>query len=195
MQFYELLGRRRMVRNYLPRPVPDECLERILQAGLRGPSAGFAQGQHLCVVTSAERRRGIAELAGEADYVARGFDPWLSRAPVHLLLCCDPDDYRRRYAQPDKNGLEEWPVPYWLVDAGAAFMLILLAAVEEGLAAGFLGAHRLEGVRALLQIPDSVEVIGLITLGYAAPDRRSSSLAAGRRPPAEVIHREVWGGG
>lgn len=71
-------------------------------------------------------------------------------------------------------------------------MMLLLAAVDEGLAAGFLGVHSIPGLRALLDIPEDVTPIGVVTLGHAAPDRRSGSLRRGRRPVDEVIHRERW---
>jgi nitroreductase len=81
-------------------------------------------------------------------------------------------------------------VPYWWVDAGASMMLVLLAAVDEGLAAGFLGSHRTPELKDLLGIPSDVEPIGIITLGHPAPDRRSGSIQRGRR--SDNVHREHW---
>jgi nitroreductase len=183
-----------MVRNYLPDPVAPEVVDRILEAARRAPSAGFSQGQSFVVVTDEKSRARIAELAHESEYVAAGFDPWLSRAPVHVIVCTSETVYQARYAEPDKAGAgaQDWPVPYWHVDAGASLMLLLLAAVDEGLAAGFAGSHSLEGIQDLLGIPPEVEPIGLVTLGYAAPDRRSRSLDRGWKPLDQVVHREVW---
>ncbi len=195
MEFSEVVRRRRMVRNYRPDPVPDDTIDRILDAARRGPSAGFTQGQTFVVVTDPDRRAKIAALAGEEGYVAAGFDPWISRAPVHVVVCTSEEAYRRRYREPDKLGPDgeiEWPVPYWWVDAGAALMLILLAAVDEGLAAGFLGVHALPRLRELLDIPEDWTPIGVVTLGYPAPDRRSGSLSRGRRRWDDVVHRERW---
>lgn len=189
MEFQDVLRRRRMVRNYRPDPVDPESLERVLAAFRRAPSAGHAQGQHLVVVTEAGMRRRLAELAGEPAYVARGFEPWLSVAPVHLVLCAREEDYRRRYREPDKAGMD-WPVPYWFVDAGCAMMAVLLAAVDEGLAAGFQGIHRMPGLAALLGIPADVAPVGVLTLGHPAPDRRSGSLSRGRR--VDTVHRGRW---
>lgn len=198
MELRELLRRRRMRRNYLPDPVSGEALLRVASAGLRAPSAGFSQGQALVVVTDPHRRAEIARLADEDEYVARGFDPWISGAPAHIVVCVSEDAYHRRYREPDKTGPEgeeiEWPVPYWWVDAGATLMLVLLAAADEGLAAGFIGTHALPGLRALLDIPSEYAPIGVVTIGYPASDRRSGSLDRGWRPQAETIHWERWGG-
>lgn len=197
MEFDEVVRRRRMVRNYADLPVDDATLERILDRAQRAPSAGFSQGVSFVVVTDAARRREIARLADEDDYVADGFDPWISRAPVHVVVCADKDAYLARYREPDKGGPDgplageaSWPVPYWWVDAGASMMLLLLAAVDEGLAAGFLGAHSMEDLSTLLGIPDHVAPIGVVTIGHPAPDRRSGSLARGRR--SDTVHRERW---
>jgi nitroreductase len=198
MEFEELLKRRRMVRHYAPEPVDERRLGRILEAARRGPSAGFTQGQSFVVVTDPARRAQIAGIAGEPAYVKRGFDPWLSSAPVHVVLCVSEQAYRQRYREPDKltGGAErQWPVPYWYVDGGCALMLLLLATADEGLAAGFLDLEE-EGygaLKLLLGIPEEVQPIGLVTIGVPAPDRRSSSLARGHKPGAEVVHRERWG--
>jgi nitroreductase len=194
MEFGEVVRRRRMVRNYLARPVDPAAVERIVEAGVRAPSAGFSQGQSFVVVTEPERRLRIAELAGEPEYTARGFDPWISRAPVHVVVCVSEATYHERYREPDKindDGNEiEWPVPYWWVDAGASMMAILLAAVDEGLGAGFLGVQSFDGLAEFLDIPDTVAPVGVVTIGHPAPDRRSSSLDRGRR--AGVVHHERW---
>lgn len=185
-----------MVRNYADEPVAREVVERILDTARRGPSAGHSQGQAFVVVTDPDRRARIAEVCGEPEYVAQGFDPWISRAPVHVAVCVSKQIYFERYAEPDKVGgevpEEYWPVPYWWVDGGAALMLLLLAAVDEGLAAGFLGSHAMPDLHAVLGLPDHMAPIGIVTIGYPAPDRRSGSLKRGRRPLSDVIHWEQW---
>lgn len=196
MEFRDVVGRRRMVRNYTGDPIDRASLDRVLDAGRRAPSAGHTQGQSFVVVTSADGRRRIAELAGEADYVDRGFDPWVSRAGALIVVCVSESAYHRRYSEPDKTDADgneiEWPIPFWWVDAGAAMMALLYAAVDEGLAAGFLGVHSIEDLAVELGIPDEVTPIGIVTVGHPAPDRRSGSLARGRRTVDDVIRFETW---
>jgi FMN reductase [NAD(P)H] len=198
-----VLARRRMVRHYVDEPVAPDALERILGSVRRAPSAGFSQGQRLVVVTEPERRRAIAELLGECESVGEGFEPWLSSAPVHVVVCTREADYHERYTKEDKlvEGSEiDWPVPFWFVDAGAAMMALLMAAIDEGLASGFLGVpvDRQPEFRRLLELPDEVAVVGIATLGRAAPDPRwsgaTSRATQPRRRPSEVVHWERWGG-
>jgi nitroreductase len=194
MELGELVRRRRMVRSYTDEPVDLSALERILDAARRGPTAGHSQGVHLVVVTDVAQRRRVAEACDEPSHVARGFDPWLSRAPVQIIPCVRVGDYAARYAEPDKARSTppgEWEVPFWWVDGGAALMLLLLAAADEGLAAGFLAPDS-AALRTVLDIPEDVDPVGVVTIGHPAPDRRSGSLARGRRPRDEVVHRDRW---
>jgi len=184
-----------MVRNYTDEPVARATIERIVGHARRAPSAGFSQGMYFVVVTRSDTRRSIAALAGEDEYAAKGFDRWISTAPVHVAVCVSEADYHARYSEPDKlaDGNElEWPIPYWWVDAGCSLMLLLLSAVAEGLAAGFVGTHRVGGLNELLGIPEAKIPIGVVTIGYPAADRRSSSLGRGRKPAEEVVRWEKW---
>jgi FMN reductase [NAD(P)H] len=196
MEFSSVLAARRMVRNYTSQDVEPAALEEIAAAALRAPSAGNSQAIAVVIVTDRESRSRIASLANEQAYVERGFDPWISRAPAHLVIAVSEQIYRERYAEPDKLGPDgeqiEWPVPYWWVDAGAALMAVLLAAVDRGLGAGFLGVHSVPDLSDLLDLPDHFHPIGVVTVGHPAPDRRSGSLDRPKRPTDKVIHHERW---
>ena len=185
-----------MVRNYRPDPVPPASIERLVEIARKAPSAGFSQGQRFVIVTDEQGRRAIAELAEESRFVDEGFEPWLSAAPVHVVVCVAEGAYRTRYAAADKSGPgpADWPVSYPLLDCGASLMLLLLAAVDEGLSAGFMGIHRFQGISDLLDIPPDVTPVGVVTIGHPAPDRRSSSLESGWLPLEEVLHWGRWGG-
>lgn len=195
MEFTEAVTRRRMVRSYLPDPVDPEALDRILDAARRTPSAGFSQGVEFIVVTEAADRARLAAAAGEAAYVARSRPPWLSVAPVHVVVVVEPDAYRRRYGEADKavSDVEDWPAPYWWIDSGAALMMLLLATTAEGLAAGFLGIHAFDGLETVVGIPPNYRAIGLVTIGAPADDAPVGSALRPRRPRQETEHSGRWG--
>jgi nitroreductase len=198
MDLGDVLRRRKMVRNYTDEIVPRETIERIVARGRKAPSGGFSQGLRLVVVTDEDTRRRIAGLAGEEEYVAMGFEPWISRAPVHIVVATREDDYHDRYREADKlqdDGTEiEWPVPWWYVDAGKATMLLLLAAVDEGLGAGLFGLDPAGngGLRELLGMPDDLAVVGVVTVGHAAPEASRGSGRRGWKPLEEVVRWERW---
>jgi nitroreductase len=196
MEFADVVRKRRMVRHFTSEPVPRETVERMLDLARHAPSAGFTQGQSFVVVTDPELKRRIAELCGEHGYVQSGWDPWISEAPVLVVPCTSEEAYHSRYREPDKvqdDGTEiEWPVPFWFMDIGSAVQILLMAAVDEGLSAGYAGLWDLVALRALLGIPPEVTPVGVIPIGHGAPDKPSPSLKRGRKPQGEYAHWERW---
>jgi nitroreductase len=199
VEFRDLLRKRRMVRHYTGEPVPREVLERIAATVRRAPSAGFSQGQRLLVVTEP---RLLAELARrERELREPGVEPWFDSAPAHVLVLTREQDYHDRYRKTDKlqDGEEiVWPVPFWFVDAGAALMLVLLAAIDEGLAAGVYGVPVEDepSWRELLRIPDELHIVAGVTIGRPAPDpgwsARTSRATQRRRTLDEAVRWNSW---
>lgn len=202
MEFRDLLPLRRMVRHYAAEPVPREVVERIVSTVRRAPSAGYSQGQRLLVVTGNGGRAEIARIYDASGWSRSGdLEPWLESAPVHVLVLTREDDYHERYRKPDKleDGAEiEWPVPYWFVDAGAALMLLLLAAIDEGLGAGVSGvpAEAAAALRVAFGIPHALTPVALVTIGAAAPDPGWSAVTSRRTQPrralGDVVRWERW---
>ena len=204
MEFQELLPRRRMVRHYAPEPVSRQALERIVATVRRAPSAGYSQGQRLLVVTDPEKRTELAKIMSASGWTTvHDREPWLESAAALVLVCTREDDYHERYQQEDKlaaTGGEEvdWPVPFWFVDAGAALMMILLAAIDEGLAAGLTGVEGAAAVqiRERFGVPADVAIVALVTIGVPAPDPGWSAITSRRtkprRAPAESVRWESW---
>jgi nitroreductase len=199
MEFREVVRRRRMVHRFDRRPVPREVVDRIVDTGRRAPSAGFSQGLEVLVLDEPEAVAAFWEITRDPDH---GWYPGdVAAGPTVLLVPLpDPSRYVARYAEPDKAafGMDDagrWPVPFWDVDAAMAAMLMLLAAVDEGLGGWFFGiAH---GERDLLRrfgVPDELRPIGYVGLGYPAPDDRprGSAVSRPRRPLADQIHRNRW---
>ena len=188
-----------MVRTYDPGSVvADDVLHRMLDLATRAPSAGFSQGRDLLVL----RGGALTCFWDETTDPHTPADRWLQgmrTAPVVVLFLSDPGRYLDRYAEPDKGGVDRdeasWPIPYWDVDTGMAAMVLLLAAVDEGLGACFFGVppERHDAVRTAFAVPADRRVVGAVSVGRPAPDRRSPSLRRGRRPLAEVVHEGRFG--
>jgi nitroreductase len=190
-----------MVRHYLPDAIPRETVERIVSVVRRAPSGGFSQGHRLVVVTGAATRAELARLAGEEEYVALGMEPWISVAPVHVFIGTREESYHERYREADKLREGEeigWPAPYWYVDAGAAFMLVQLAALDEGLATGVFGVlpDKVPALKELLGVPDDVHFVCVLTIGLPAPvqneSERVSRLSRRRLALDELVRWERW---
>lgn len=174
MEFREVVRKRFMCRAFEDREVPREKVEAILDAAKRFPSAGHTQPQEFIVV----RDPGVREALGRA---ALG-QMFLAEAPVLIAVVSDTERSAARYG---RRGVEF----YSILDGGFASMLVLLAAVDEGLGATFVAAMDDDVVAEVLGLPRKVRPIGLIGIGYCAqaPSRH------GRRPPHEIVHRDRYG--
>jgi FMN reductase [NAD(P)H] len=203
MQFREVLTRRRSVRKYADRPVPRDVLERVTNAAVVwAPNAGFSQGLRLVVVTAAETRREIAVAAAEDELAAKGRPRWKAAAPVHVVVLTREDDYHERYQRQDKlaitGGREiDWPAPYWYVDAGAAAMTLMLAAIEEGLDTAIFGVTDQQSLRRVLGLPDDLSFVAVVTMGYPAehtdePSSGASVFTQRRKSREKVVRWERW---
>jgi FMN reductase [NAD(P)H] len=187
-----------MVRHYEREPIPRETLERIVATVRRAPSAGFSQGQRLLVVDDPAL---LEQMAATDEDDPAGTEPWFESAPVQVLVLTREADYHERYTQDDKlqDGEEiVWPVPFWHVDAGAALMLVLLAAIDEGLGAAVYGVFpdAEPRWRELLKIPDDLHIVAGVTLGRPLPDPEWSKLTSRatqrRRGVDELVHWNSW---
>jgi nitroreductase len=199
VEFREVLRRRRMVRRFEQRPVPTDTVDRIIDVGRRAPSAGFSQGLELLVLDTPDSVAVFWETTRDPEF---GWDEeTVAHGPTVLILPLpDPRRYLERYARPDKieYGMDEesnWPVRFWEIDAAMASMLILLAAVDEGLGGWFFGITH--GERELLDrfgVPEHLRPIGIIGLGYRAEHEEPSGswMKHRRRPLEEQIHRNAW---
>ena len=195
MEFEEVVRRRRMVRRFSDEPVKTEVIERIAAMAQRAPSAGFSQGQRLVVVTDQAVKHRVGRIGGDDEYEQRGFGRWVSQGAALFIPCVSERVYRDRYAEPVKRNADgsviDWPIPYWWMDVGCTVMVVLLAAVDAGLAAGFTGGEP-NALRAELGIPPEYAPVGIIPVGHPLPDKRSPSLQRGWVPTEEFVHRDAW---
>jgi nitroreductase len=199
MEFRDVVRRRRMVRRYDQRPVPPETIDRIIDIGRRAPSAGFSQGLELLVLDSPETVAEFWQLTSDPEF---GWDPDdIAVGPTVIVIPLpDAHRYTQRYSEPDKIafGMDDaanWPVKFWDIDAAMAAMLMLLAAVEEGLGGWFFGITH--GEREFLDrfgVPSDLRPIGILGFGYRAEDEQPSGswMQRRRRPLEEQVHRNVW---
>ncbi len=193
MEFQEVVRRRRMVRTFTGERVSGESLDRILGNAVRGPSAGFSQGQSFLVLTEPEDREKFWAIAGAA--IAES----AQTAPLVIVPMSCKRVYLERYAQPDKGWTDKdearWPVPFWHIDTGMAGLLILQTAVDEGLGAVYFGIvpEAVAPFRAAFGVPNDQEPIGAIAIGHDA-EAEKRDLRSKRRNLADVMHYGQWNG-
>jgi nitroreductase len=119
-----------------------------------------------------------------------------------MVVLTREDDYHDRYQEQDKlaitSGREiDWPAPYWYVDAGAATMVLMLAAIAEGLDTAIFGVTNLPALRETLALPGDIRFVAVVTMGYPAeaapePTGGASVFATRRKARTEVVRWERW---
>lgn len=202
---YRVIAERRDVRRgFLPDPVPDAVLRRVLAAAHRAPSVGLSQPWDFVVVTDRTHRQRIAALAVSARDAyaaelpaarARAFGSLkvesILDAPVNIAVTCDPTRGGRhtlgRRTQPQTAQFS----------SVLAVANLWLAARAEGLGVGWVSFFDERELAAELGLPSYLEVVGYLCLGYvdefgAAPELALSGWAR-RRPLSWAVHAERYG--
>jgi nitroreductase len=194
----DAVRRRRMVRAFRDDPVDPRVVDRLVDLARRAPSAGNSQGMAYLVLEGADTAA-YWDVTLPAERRATFGWPGLVDAPVLLVVLVRPAAWVERYAESDKaaaglgGSADDWPVPYWWVDAGMASEHLLLGAVDAGLGACFFGPfdHE-EDVLADLGVPAGWRIVGTVALGHPAPDPPGRSAGRPRPPLDEVLHRGRW---
>ncbi len=203
---YRAIHTRRDVRGqFLPDPVPDEVLARVLAAAHHAPSVGFMQPWDFVVVRSAEVKGRVHEafrtahaeaalmFEGDKRETYRGLKlEGILEAPVNVCITCD-----RSRNGPVVVGRTHIPTMD-LYSSVCAVQNLWLAARAEGLGVGWVSIFHQASLREALAIPADIVPVAYLCIGYVSHFYRRPELeAAGwlpRRPLEELLHFERWQG-
>jgi nitroreductase len=147
MTVFEAIKTRRSIRSYDDRPIEEEKLLRVLEAGRLAPSAKNRQEWRYVVVKDKELRKKLAVAANNQYFIAE--------APVIIVGCATLVNYVLSCGQPS-----------YTIDVSISMDHITLQAVEEGLGTCWIGSFKEDEVKRLLNIPEDMRVVELMPLGY-----------------------------
>ena len=170
MNVFDAITTRKSVREYLDKPVEKQKLLKVLEAAHLAPSAGNRQEWRIIVVTDASLRKELASKATRHRLIGE--------APV-ILACCAADT---DHVMP--CGLKSFAI-----DVAIAIDHMTLVAVEEGLGTCWIGGFDQDVVKRILNIPDDVQVVELLPLGYPVD---GSAIAKNRMALDEIVKYEKW---
>jgi nitroreductase len=202
MDLTEVIKKRRSVRSYLPKEVADNVIEELLEAANLSPSACNKQNRLFVVMKDRETIKRIYEASLKQKHVLE--------APVIIAICLDKNVWKAD--EFIKDG-EEWGTDFWgaktdnyqkntrftanwkrwstlwpIQDCDAATNTFILAATNKGLGTCWIGLFDAEEVRKILKIPDHMEVVSLVTLGYF----KDQPVNPGRKPIKDLLHWNKW---
>ncbi|HHX45233.1 MAG TPA: nitroreductase [Chloroflexi bacterium] len=170
MQFDDVIRQRYSVRSYRGTPIPDDVLQRVLDAFVLAPTAANRQPIGLVVIKTEGREQELHRVYN-AEWFAR-------QPPLVVCACAVPEAAWRR-----RDGKH-----YADVDVTIAMDHLILAATNEGLGTCWIGAFDPVAAREVFGLPQGVEPIAMTPLGYPA-DEMPAKL---RKPKEQLIHWERW---
>ncbi len=152
------------VRSYQDKPVPEESLRRILEAGRLTGSSMNGQPWHFIVVQNSATLHQLGSLLRSGSYVAQ--------APLAIVVATSKSIYA-------------------VSDASRAAQSMMLTAWMDGIGSNWVGFGGLNQIKPLLGIPAEIDVFAVLSFGY--PKQKIGQGKKRRKPLAEISHREQWG--
>ncbi|MFC1714931.1 nitroreductase family protein [Candidatus Poribacteria bacterium] len=160
---------RRSICAYKDRPIEDEKLETVLEAGRLAPSARNLQEWKYVVVKDKALRDKLIELANGQRFVGQ--------APAVIVACAVQTDHIMPCEEPS-----------YPIDLAISIDHMTLAAAEQGLGTCWIGAFKQDEIKEFLGIPKEVRVVALLPIGY--PD--VSPPPKPRKSMEEIVVYDKW---
>ena len=173
MTFIDLAKKRYSSRNYQDKQVEKELLLQVLEAGRVAPSAKNKQPWHFVVITKEESLKKIKECY-ERD--------WIESANCVIVVC---GDHREAWRRADGKIHTD-------VDVSIAIDHMTLAATDLGLATCWVCKFDVLKCVKALDLPDDVEPIALLPIGYPADKTDVNRHDQLRKPLDEIVHWEKF---
>jgi nitroreductase len=171
VETWDALRARRNVRQFTDRSVPEDALERILEAGRRAPSAGNWQPWDFILVTDRAQLVELSKVWQGARHVA-------GAAAAIAIVAPEPQDDRQ-------SALLQY-------DLGQATYAMTVAAADLGIGTGHAAAADQEQARSVLGFPEGRFLAYMLSVGYPADKPLAVVERLNRRPFDEVVHRGRW---
>jgi nitroreductase len=165
MEVFEVVRTVLAVRQFRDQPIPEAVTAEIVEAGRLTASASNKQPWHFIVVQDRNTLQQLAALARTG--------PYISQAPLAIVVGIDQGN------------------PLAVSDASRAIQDMILTAWSHGVGSNWVGYRGLQAVNPLLGIPDEIEVLAILPLGY--PVQKIGSGSKRRKPLGEIAYREKWG--
>ncbi|MFP4082856.1 MAG: nitroreductase family protein [Candidatus Aminicenantes bacterium] len=171
MSVLDAIQKRRSIRKYTQDSIPDQVLQRVLEAARLAPSGKNLQPWRFILVKDEGLKKKLA--------VASAGQFFIAKAPIVVVACGFPDDCYARMGRYMKS---------WPVDVTIALEHLILQAQQEGLGTCWIGSFEEKEVKDILNIPDKVKVLALTPLGYPHHQPRPRR----RKPLDEIVSIDGW---
>jgi nitroreductase len=152
MEILKIIKERRSIRKFQKKEIPQEIIDKLIGALIWAPSAGNLQSRKFYFVFNQEIKKKLTEAALDQNFIAQ--------APLVIVGCTD-NEIAFRYGERGKN-------LYSICDASASIENLMLLATELGLGSCWVGAFDEKEVARILNLPENLRPIAIISVGYPA---------------------------
>jgi len=166
----DVIKARGSIRSYTNRPIPKQVLLEILEAARMAQSAANCQPWEFIVITDAGIKKKLVQAAGNQSFVGEA---------AAVMVCL---------AKPEES-TSVGPFEGFLIDLAIAIENMVLTAWDLGVGSCWIGAYNEGRVKELLDVPRSLRVTSLLTLGY--PDEKAGPKY--RKDLDEIVHYQRYG--
>src|SRR5579884_3393147 len=163
MEVFEAVRTILAVRQYQDKPIPDEVVRQIVEAGRLTASSQNGQPWHFIVVQEKEMLRQLGALVQTGRYI--------SQAPLAIVVATEPGRFG-------------------VSDGSRAIQSMMLTAWSQGVGSNWTGFNNLKQVNPVLGIPEEIEILAIVPFGY--PAAAIGKGRKNRKPLNEIAHRERW---
>jgi len=173
MELSEAIKGRRSIRAFKKQNVPEETVEKLIDAASWAPSAGNIQPWEFVIVRKPAVKKKLAQAALNQAFV--------EEAPVVIVVCANEKRSSMGYGFRGKT-------LYCIQDTAAAIQNILLTAYSLGLGACWIGTFNEDEAREAVNAPEGIRPVAIIPVGCAneVPSQRD------RRPLSRIMHQESF---
>ena len=173
MKLDEIISSRHSIRDYESKDVSSKLIGEILDAARNAPSSGNIQNWQVIIVKDLKSKEGISKSCLN--------QPWMSKAPVHLVICYDERNAKALYPEDyEKFSIQNTSI-------FAAF--IMLKAAELSLGTCWVAVSNAFEISSILKLPDYIIPSIIITLGYPRGMHKKTT----RDKIETIIHFEQFG--
>ena len=168
--FFDLISSRHSVRAFKNIPIPGDLINTIINAAVKGPSAGNLQSYQIFIVSKRTEKEKLVEAAHGQNYIRE--------APIVMIFCADPIRCSVEYGHRGEQ-------LFSIQDATIACVYSQVTAHDLGLSSVWIGSFDEEKVSDILKLKNNLKPIAILPIGFANETPKITT----RRQIDQIIHK------
>jgi nitroreductase len=159
MDILEIIKNRRSIRSFLKKEIPEEIVDKLIDALIWAPSAGNLQSRKFYLIFDQKKKEELVGATMNQSFIAQ--------APL-VIVCCADEKSASKYG-------ERGRITFSVCDVAAGVQNMTLLAYSEGLGTCWVGAFDEGQVSRVLNLPSELRPVIIVPVGYPAEKPKAPS--------------------